>query len=583
MSPRSRKASALGLEVGDDGLVVPGIDGHITGTARIFEKRLTEGKSDQYDRSHGFFVRVRGRVVNLEDELFGIDALNHAAWSRFSMEITADGLRHHLLSSREGVRESTPVDTLRKYLHHVFNACRRAYDDWSERELAGLDLEMLLRDAPSLFVTEPILAGVREIVASEAESYYVTLPEIDPDTTHDEWLQAFAQAVAETPIARVLFEGTGRYDRVLHFVPETRTLVMNTDHPFIDKLVTGSRSNGTATLFGSAEVLLDMLLQENGVSAARRIDLFDDRDRILRLLAGDQPSTAAEVLRLLSVANRNETALERAVGAAFRVLGFEYERRGGNVEGADGVLYARLGRGSDALADYRVVYDAKQTNTPSVPADKINLGSLEDFREKENAQFGFFLANEYAAQDNPEGKLNRLVRAATTGANPKPITLLRIQDLRRAVELHYRYGLTLTRLRSLFEHAHTVPQVSQWVDDLEDELTRLEPQVPLQRLLAGIEASKSDEKARPNVYTVRALDPALREFSPERLVAALGAVETIVGRRWLEVQPGGDVLLHHTAPQIVAEVERHLRDLFGVDALPADEHPSDSADTTADI
>jgi hypothetical protein len=372
----------------------------------------------------------------------------------------------------------------------------------------------------------------------------------------------------------------GRYDRVLHFIPDTRTLVMNTDHPFVDKLVAGSRNNGTAILFGSAEVLLDVLLQENGVSAARRIDLFDDRDRILRLLAGDQPSTAAEVLRLLSVANRNETALERAVGAAFRVLGFEYERRGGNAEGADGVLYARLGRGSDALADYRVVYDAKQTNSPSVPANKINLGSLEDFREKENAHFGFFLANEYAAQDNPEGKLNRLVHAATSGANPKAVTLLRIDDLRRIVGLHYRHGLTLTRLRSLFEDAHTVPQVDQWVDDLEEELTRLEPQVPLQRLLAGIEASKSDEKARPNVYTVRALDAVLRGFSPERLVAALGAVETIVGRRWLEVQPGGDVLLHHTASQIVAEVERHLRDLFGVDALPPDEQRSDATDSS---
>jgi Histidine kinase-, DNA gyrase B-, and HSP90-like ATPase len=573
-------ASSLGLAVDSHGLTIPGIDGHITGTARIFRKRLTEGKSDQYDRSHGFFVRVRGRVVNLEDELFGLDALNHAAWARFSMEITADGLRNHLLSSREGVRESVPVETLRKYLHGVFNACRRAYDDWSERELAGLDLEMLLRDAPSLFVTEPILAGVRDVVATQAESYYVTLPEIDADTSRDDWLREFAEAVADTPIARVLFEGTGRYDRVLRFIPDTRTLVMNTDHPFIDKLVAGSRSNGTATLFGSAEVLLDVLLQENGVSAARRIDLFDDRDRILRLLAGDQPSTAAEVLRLLSVANRNETALERAVGAAFRVLGFEYERRGGNVGGADGVLYARLGRGNDALADYRVVYDAKQTNEPSVPADKINLNSLEDFREKENAHFAFFLAGEYAAQNDPEGKLNRLVRAATSGTNPQPITLLRIADLRRIVELHYRYGLTLTRLRSLFQDAHTVPQVTKWVDELEHDLARLEPQVPLQRLLAGIEASKTDRKARPNVYTVRAVDTVLREFTPERLVAALGAVETIVGRRWLEVQSGGDVLLHHTAPQIVAEVERHLRDLFGVDAIPLQNGQSDSADRT---
>lgn len=562
-------AESLELAIEDGGLVIPGIDGVITGSATIFEKRLTEGKASQYDRSHGFFIRVRGRTINLEDELFGLDVLNHAAWSHFSMEVTADGLRDHLLSSREGVRESTPVELFRRYLHGVFNACRRAYDDWAERERAGLDLDSLLRDAPSLFVTEPMLDGVREVVATQAESYYVKLPEIDADVTEEEWLRRFADDLRETPIARVLFERTGKYDRILHYLPDTRTLIMNSDHPFVDKLVSSSRNNGSATLFGSAEVLLDVLLRDNGVSAARRIDLFDDRDRILRLLAGDQPSTAAEVLRLLSVANRNETALERAVGAAFRVLGFEYERMGGNAGGADGMLYARLGRGTgEGLADYRVVYDAKQTNRPAVPADKINLASLEDFRRKENAQFAFFIAAEYAGQDDPESKLNRLIANATSGDNPQPVTLLRIEDLRRIVELHYRHGLTLTRLRPLFEDAHTVPQVTEWVNDLEDELTRLEPQVPLQRLLTGIESAKKDPRARPNVYTVRALDEVLRGFSPERLIAALEAVEEIAGQRWLEVQSSGDVLLHHTAAQIVSEVERHLRDLFGVDALP---------------
>ena len=88
----------LGLSTSDEGVEIPGIPGVIRGEARLFERALTTGKSDQYGRSHGFFVRVRGRVINLEDELFGLEALNHAAWARFAMEIDADGLREHLLS-----------------------------------------------------------------------------------------------------------------------------------------------------------------------------------------------------------------------------------------------------------------------------------------------------------------------------------------------------------------------------------------------------------------------------------------------------------------------------------------------------
>ena len=175
------------------------------------------------------------------------------------------------------------------------------------------------------------------------------------------------------------------------------------------------------------------------------LDILSARDRLLRLVAGDLPSTAEEVLRLLSVANRNDRALERATGAAFRVLGFEYERRGGYEDGPDGILYARLGRVSTSLADYKVVYDTKQTNEPSVPADKVDPTSIEEFRVSEKADYSFFLAHAYQAENSETGKLNRKVASASK--NGQPITLLRIADLRRLVELHYRYGVTLAQAK----------------------------------------------------------------------------------------------------------------------------------------
>src|SRR5690606_22440541 len=170
----------------------------VRGVARIFEQRLTTGKSEQYGRSHGFFIRVRGRVINLEDELFGLDALNHAAWSRFSMEVDADGLREHLLSSREGVRESEAIHTLRRYLHQVFNICRQAYDDWNDRQIAGLDIAQLLSDAPSLFVTEPLLQGVRHAVETGSESFYISSPQLPADESADDWLDRYEGDIAQS-------------------------------------------------------------------------------------------------------------------------------------------------------------------------------------------------------------------------------------------------------------------------------------------------------------------------------------------------------------------------------------------------
>lgn len=557
-------AEQLGLSSEPLGIRISGIPGLIAGAAVIYQRQLTKGKSDQYGRSHGFFVRVRDRVINLEDELFGLDALNHAAWSRFSMEIHADGLRDHLLSSREGVRESEPVDTLRKYLHGVFNGCRRAYDEWIEDQDKGLEIQSLLRDAPSLYVTEPLLGAVKRALEADQESFYVAAPKLKPEEDPDVWLSEFEAAIRVSPFGEIRFEETGRYGRALRFEPSTRSVVMNTNHPFVDKLLASAKNRSAVTLFGSSEVLLDSLLQESGVAPALIVELLRERDRVLRLIAGDQPSTAEEVLWLLDVANRNPTALERATGAAFRVLGFEYERRGGHDGGPDGVLYARLGRGDqECLDDYKVVYDAKQTNSPSVAADKIDLASLEEFRSAEGAQFGFFIADAYTGQDNPESALNRKLASHPTLAERSPISLLRIRHLRRLIELHYRHGVTLTQLRSLFTTAQSVAEVEQWVSNLERELDELEPQVSLLRLLSGLEAAKSDRRARPNVNAVRALDANLQSFSPERLTAALLAVETIVGRRWIEVdKPSGDIRLHHTAIQVATEVERVMGSLL---------------------
>ena len=155
---------------------LPGI-GEIVGTAHIYKNQLTTGKSEHYGRSNGFFIRVRGRVINLEDELFGVRQPNHAAWSRFVLEVDADGLREHLLSSREGVRDSEDIQTFRDYLLKVFNQCRNVYDEWNRRTNDPLDIAALLSDSPSPHVTEPLFRSVRNTVETGVESFYIDTPQ----------------------------------------------------------------------------------------------------------------------------------------------------------------------------------------------------------------------------------------------------------------------------------------------------------------------------------------------------------------------------------------------------------------------
>ena len=536
--------------------ILPGI-GNVKGTARIYTKQLTTGKSEQVGRSHGFFIRVRERVINLEDELFGVQQPNHAAWSRFALEVNAEGLREHLLSSREGVRNSEEIRAFREYLLDVFNRCRTAYEKRNKKENKQLDIIALLSENPSTHVTEPLIRSVRNTVETDSESFYIGIPYDVEEENRSEWLTTYEEEVSEKPFGETKFVPHGPNAPALRYDPTTRSLVVNTDHPFVDKLTDGDKHRNPAKLFASSEVLLEGQLQDQGIDRAAIANFLRDRDRVLRLMAGDAPPTAVEVLRRLAAASEDHTALERAVGAVFQVLGFEYERKGGNASGPDGVLYARLGRHKGTLADYRLIYDAKQTNHPSVSADKIDLAGLEEFRKQEHADFGFFIATAYAAETDREGALNRRIDSEKS----RRLTLLKIEHLRRLVRLHYQHGVTLTELRKLFENAHIVSEVDDWIASLESTLEQ--GTVPLSDLLHGLEKEKSDPKAVPSVIAVRAKHRELQDFEPERLIARLRAVENIIGFRWIEVEDSGNVFMHQTADQILIEFNRNIGTLIG--------------------
>ncbi|MCY4674153.1 MAG: ATP-binding protein [Bacteroidetes bacterium] len=533
--------------------------GVIKGNARIYEKPLTSGKSADLARSHGFFVRVRKRVINLEDELFGIAQPNHAAWTRFALDVHVEGLREHLLSSREGVRDSKPVRKFRKYLLEVFNQCRNAFSKWERAQIEDLDIHLLLSDEPSIHILEPLLRGVRTAVESGEESFYIAAPKDLAMDGASEWLDDFRTKFESKPFETPTFVQYGPHAAAVQYDPSTRRLAINLEHPFVDKLTGDGKNRNPAKLFASSEVLLEGLLQEQGFDNATIADFLRDRDRILRLMAGDAPPSATEAVRLLQVANQNENALERATGATFRILGFRYERRGGSRPGTDGVLFARLGRHGDAAyghRDYKLVYDAKHTEKPSVPADKIDPSSLESFRSDEGAAYGFFIAEKYAAEEEPEGKMNRKMFPESPQSSYQKLTLLKVEHLERLIQLHLYHGLTLTDLWKMFKECRTVTDVDQWIADMQHSLSRSD--VPLAILISALERLKSDTKAVPNVKVARATTPGLQEFSPERLSARLKAVETIIGERWLKINDSDDVIMHQTGNQILTELSRQI-------------------------
>ena len=561
-SEEDTAATDLGFSVHkniDSWVEVPGI-GRVSGHAEIFEKSLVGSRSKLLGRSHGFFIRVRGRVINLEDEFFGLAPQNHSAWSRFTLEMHADGLHDHLLSSRRGVKDSRSLDQLREYLEKLFNLCRESFDNWNQKGYNGLGLTQLMVDSPGTLITKPLLGTLRQTIKMGNDSFYMKTPCTAPEADCAGWLSSNEEQFRKTPFRNAEFQKEGLHAPVLRYIPEGQTLHVNSDHPFVDKLTEGGKRADVAALFGSSELLLAGQLSDHGLSTETISGLLRDRDRVLRLVAGEPLPTATQVLRQLRDAKKDWVALKRAIGMTFQVLGFEYQRNSGNASGSEGVLYARFGRREKSMADYRLVYDAKQSNRSAVAADKIDLAALDSFRSAENADYEFFVARAYDGELNPESTLNRKLYSMDQGR----ITLLKIEYLDELVRLHYRYGVTLAALRMIFKRARTVMDVDSSLNALRTDLEQHE--IPLRTLLDGLEEGKRDLLAAPNYRVVRARNDSLKVFEPDQLGASLKRVESILGNRWLEVdEMRGEVIMYQSPDETIEALKDKMTCLELVD------------------
>jgi hypothetical protein len=552
------KLKDYGVEIRPEegGIWMPGI-GLVTGEASIYREQLTTGKSSQAGRSHGFFIKVRGRVINLNDELFGLDALNHAAWSRFVMVINADGLRNYLQSSREGVRYSPEVELFREYLHFKFNECRTTYDKQLERDLIGIDLGRLLEETPSSLIRIPLIDTVRaQLVGPSKETYYIQTPVFANDEERDDWLKGLDTAFDKGVLESVVYESRGPYAKLAEYDPKGRKLIVNDEHPFVTQMSRGNRDNGPVTLFAQAEVLLEVLMRDYGLDPRATINLMLARDRALRSLTGSGPVVAAEAMRLLDIANQDETAMERAVGYAFEAMGFVYTKRE-RVGGHDGIAEARLGLRGDEFASYRVVFEAKTTSEPSVAANAISFSRVQQFKTDANADFAIVVAKAFDGEDNPDSSANR-------SAKGEKISLIKTGDLRKLLELHLKHGLTLIRLRELFQDNFTVIETHSWIESLESELGQPSRQIPVLELLKTLEELKKDKGAPPTVYAARERSQILSNFAARDLYAVLEAVSTIVGRGWIHIKTDMSVFLDQSPEQIVAEVDKAFREYLNI-------------------
>jgi len=126
--------------------------GLMTGYVEAFKDLIT-GKSDELGRSYGFFVYVRGRLINVNDGHFGIDPdeLRHGTFGRFRLVINIDALDEELRSNRESLSEGPALGAAQDILRAIFNAFVPQLKHTTRMKNLARGLRAILRAAQPVF------------------------------------------------------------------------------------------------------------------------------------------------------------------------------------------------------------------------------------------------------------------------------------------------------------------------------------------------------------------------------------------------------------------------------------------------
>lgn len=457
--------------------------GRITGFVEVYEHSLTEGKSHEIDRSHGFFVYIHGRLVNTDDPHFGLpaNALRHGTFSRFRMVVHMDRLDVELRSTRETVREAVLSKVARNILHGVFNHARLWLDGHLERQGSISRAAARIEQSPGSLTRNPILGLLESALKGHVSPRLLRYPENISPQQADQWLASVRSNLQSAQGWSIRIDsidlpgerGLALYDA------ETNTLHKNLVHPFISTFAEESGWDEILSLIGMAEVLTEAYLYNLSIGETQVREVMGRRDELLKHFARSSMRRSAQLIaRDLEDASTNQDRLEHELVAAFNSLGFDATHIGGSGK-PDGKATAHLGAAGGKPRRYSLSLEAKSKSQAGgkVSAKTVGVSTVARQRNDFDCQHAVVVAPDFPTSKGDSAALIKEAREdkEKNEATGKTITLMRVYDLARLVKLAALRPMGLDRLRKLFEECVSPEETSAWIDRVATEPATYKP------------------------------------------------------------------------------------------------------------
>lgn len=414
------------------------------------------GKSDDLAKSHGFFVRVRGRLINETDHLFGLTPRSHQVMNRFRAVIDADDLDRVLIAPREGVVESQEKKDVQSVLRELFNEARERYEDLlkkrdgaekrkSEEERAYVSprfVEHSVADALSV-------ADAPHGADADETWFYLDLP---PEVDFQE-LTAKLYRTARTKF-KYNYNNAGRTGRLVRFDAASATFTINEDHDLVAAYAGDGRALRLLEDIATAEALLEVYLREYGVRAAVVGEILEQRDGLFRGLVRDHPFSVVGLAQQLRESAADERDLEIAIVGAARSLGFVAKHISGSGE-PDGIArFIDYEKG-----EVKITLEAKSSaDVPSLGA--IDFGGLAEHVLRNTANGCWLVAPSYPGSTEGEDA------AAAHRARQQRVSCWTVAQVARVLENAEARHLSARHILDIVLNKFSPEEVSAAVDDL---------------------------------------------------------------------------------------------------------------------
>ena len=482
---------------------------NVHGICELFEDSLVEGKSSELGRSHGIFLMVRNRLINLDDPLLGMDAFSHGAFNRTRITIYADELDENIASTREIIKESKPFSELKEYIKKKFNnEIRKIYFEKEKQKEDESSISYRLAQTSTSLSRTPIVTFAKKFFNDEIISPWLILPIERGEESKENFIAKLEKDVEENN----LFTGSSVWeimppeDPIAKFSVEKRTLRINLMHPFIANYSDEFKSKLPIEFIAITEVLTEAHMYEICIPEESIHAIMKRRDKILRELVFGDRASAPLVAGMVKDALSDSTGLEDAIYKAFHTLGFETTKIGGS-NNPDGYASAILGFSEENKSEnYSLTYDAKSTGKNKIQAGTARLSALYRQKEAYKAQYSVVVAIDYEGADNPEGALNIELKQ-------QKITAIRAKDLMRLLLLAVPKQIGLKKLRDMFETCHTPNEVKFWIDEIEK--TTID-RGPIDELLEVIYVLQKEDTEPPKISAIRS---ELKHLNPPVIIS----------------------------------------------------------------